>query len=266
MAAVIVLREEDRLTLKDAAGRVAAVLPSDVNGDTVEGWFEEAERWYRLDDPGYFPALVEKARTNTLGADDLVGANISLTNPGGIGTISSVPRLMNGQGTIVATGSIAYPVGLGNVGAAIGAEKVMTMTSTYDHRVIQGAESGQFLKVVEAFLQGEHNFYEQVFEVPVIYEDESSAAFQFENTIVNLLKLPAARELIEPGAVADREAGSRFQLTIWVDDADAVSAELATHGVELLNGPMNREWGVRTASFTDPDGHIWEIAQKLSGS
>jgi lactoylglutathione lyase len=76
----------------------------------------------------------------------------------------------------------------------------------------------------------------------------------------------AARELIEPGRVASGEAGSRFQLTIWVDDADAVSAELAEHGVELLNGPMDREWGVRTASFTDPDGHIWEIAQKLSDS
>jgi catechol 2,3-dioxygenase-like lactoylglutathione lyase family enzyme len=107
------------------------------------------------------------------------------------------------------------------------------------------------------------SFYEKVFALPVIWEDEDSAAFRFENTIVNLLKMAAARELIEPGSVASREAGSRFQLTIWVDDADAVSAELAEHGVELLNGPMDREWGVRTASFTDPDGHIWEIAQKL---
>jgi catechol 2,3-dioxygenase-like lactoylglutathione lyase family enzyme len=107
------------------------------------------------------------------------------------------------------------------------------------------------------------SFYEQVFVLPVIWEDEDSAAFRFENTIVKLLKMAAARELIEPGSVASREAGSRFQLTIWVDDADAVSAELAGHGVELLNGPMDREWGVRTASFTDPDGHIWEIAQKL---
>ena len=107
------------------------------------------------------------------------------------------------------------------------------------------------------------SFYEEVFGLPVIWEDEDSAAFKFENTIVNLLRMPAARELIEPGAVASREAGSRFQLTIWVDDADTVCAELATRGVELLNGPMNREWGVRTASFIDPDGHIWEIAQKL---
>ena len=107
--------------------------------------------------------LVEKARTNTLTADDLTGGNVSLTNPGGIGTVASVPRLMTGQGTIVATGSIAYPVGLERVGESIGAEKVMTMTSTYDHRIIQGAESGRFLQRIEAYLHGESGFYELVF-------------------------------------------------------------------------------------------------------
>ncbi|HXM87227.1 MAG TPA: multifunctional oxoglutarate decarboxylase/oxoglutarate dehydrogenase thiamine pyrophosphate-binding subunit/dihydrolipoyllysine-residue succinyltransferase subunit, partial [Solirubrobacteraceae bacterium] len=110
-----------------------------------------------------YDALVEKARTNTLTADDLQGGNITLTNPGGIGTIASVPRLMTGQGTIVATGSIAYPPGLANIGAMVGAEKVMTMTSTYDHRIIQGAESGRFLKLIEEYLQGEHGFYDGVF-------------------------------------------------------------------------------------------------------
>src|SRR3954447_14091833 len=110
-----------------------------------------------------FDDLINKARENSLTADDLSGANISLTNPGGIGTVASVPRLMVGQGTIVATGSIAYPVGLAAIGDMIGAEKVMTMTSTYDHRVIQGAESGRFLQTVEAYLQGNHGFYEGVF-------------------------------------------------------------------------------------------------------
>ncbi len=110
-----------------------------------------------------YDALVQKARTNTLTADDLAGANITLTNPGGIGTVASVPRLMSGQGTIVATGSIAYPVGLGRLGERIGAEKAMTMTSTYDHRVIQGAESGRFLALIESRLQGERDFYEAVF-------------------------------------------------------------------------------------------------------
>ena len=107
------------------------------------------------------------------------------------------------------------------------------------------------------------SFYEEVFDLSAIYEDEDSAGFKFDNTIINLLGMPAARELIDPEAVASREAGSRFQLTIWVDDTDAVCAELGQRGVMLLNGPMNREWGMRTASFTDPDGHIWEIAQKL---
>jgi 2-oxoglutarate decarboxylase len=110
-----------------------------------------------------YDALVEKARTNTLTADDLQGGNLTLTNPGGIGTIASVPRLMTGQGTIVATGSIAYPQGLANIGQMVGAEKVMTMTSTYDHRIIQGAESGRFLARIEEYLQGERGFYEGVF-------------------------------------------------------------------------------------------------------
>jgi multifunctional 2-oxoglutarate metabolism enzyme len=117
----------------------------------------------RLSFPDFLAAfgdLIDRARENQLTADDLQGANLSLTNPGGIGTIASVPRLMQGQGTIVATGAIGLPPGMAGVA---GAEKVMTMTSTYDHRVIQGAESGQFLQVVEQYLQGEHGFYEQVF-------------------------------------------------------------------------------------------------------
>ena len=117
----------------------------------------------RLSFPEFLDAfgdLITRARDNSLTADDLQGANLSLTNPGGIGTIASVPRLMTGQGTIVATGAIGFPPGMANVA---GAEKVMTMTSTYDHRIIQGAESGQFLQVVEQYLQGEHGFYEQVF-------------------------------------------------------------------------------------------------------
>jgi multifunctional 2-oxoglutarate metabolism enzyme len=112
---------------------------------------------------GAYDGLVEKARTNTLTADDLQGGNVTLTNPGGIGTIASVPRLMTGQGTIVATGSIAYPPGLAQIGAMIGAEKVMTMTSTYDHRIIQGAESGRFLQRIEEYLVGDRGFYEGVF-------------------------------------------------------------------------------------------------------
>jgi catechol 2,3-dioxygenase-like lactoylglutathione lyase family enzyme len=106
-------------------------------------------------------------------------------------------------------------------------------------------------------------FYENVFDVTVINEDDVSVAFKFENTIVNLLEYRAASELIDPALVGTSDAPSRCQLTVWVDDTDAVCAELASRGVGLLNGPINREWGLRTATFSDPDGHIWEVAGKL---
>lgn len=104
-------------------------------------------------------------------------------------------------------------------------------------------------------------FYIEAFGLPVAFEDDDSAAFNFGNTSINLLKITAAPELIQPGVVASREAGSRFVFTIEVDDVDARCAKLAGWGVELLNGPVDRPWGVRTASFSDPGGHIWEIAQ-----
>ena len=99
-------------------------------------------------------------------------------------------------------------------------------------------------------------FYDKVFDVTVLNEDDVSIAYKFEGLTVNLLEYGAARELIAPAPVGTREAPSRFQLTIWVDDTDAVCAELASRGVELLNGPIDRDWGLRTASFTDPDGHL----------
>ena len=103
-------------------------------------------------------------------------------------------------------------------------------------------------------------FYQEVFGLPVIFEDPESAVFNFRNTLINLLKTTAAGRLIEPAAVASREAGARLQFTIRVDDVDAMCAELGSRGVKLLNGPMDRPWGIRTASFRDPAGHIWEIA------
>lgn len=109
-------------------------------------------------------------------------------------------------------------------------------------------------------LAASKEFYATVFGLPVTFEDADSAVFDFGNTVINLLTVSAAHELVDPATVAPREAGSRLQLTIGVDDVDAVCAELATRGVELLNGPVDRPWGIRTASFADPGGHIWEIA------
>ncbi len=114
----------------------------------------------------YYEELITKTRENRLSPDDFAGTNITLTNPGGIGTVASVPRLMTGQGTIIAAGAIAYPPEWAHADPArienLGVSKVMTLTSTYDHRTIQGAESGNFLKQIEGLLFGEGEFYEGV--------------------------------------------------------------------------------------------------------
>ena len=108
-------------------------------------------------------------------------------------------------------------------------------------------------------------FYERAFDVPSVYEDENSVVFKFENTLINLLEQSEAPSLIAPAAVAHADAGSRMQFSIWVDDANAVCDALAAREVVLLNGPIDRPWGMRTACFADPDGHVWEIAQELAG-
>ena len=112
--------------------------------------------------------LIGRVRAGKVGADDLAGATISLTNPGTLGTVQSVPRLMPGQGVIVGVGAIGYPAEWQSadpqVLAELGVSKVVTITSTYDHRIIQGAESGRFLREVHQRLGGEDSFYEQIFE------------------------------------------------------------------------------------------------------
>ncbi len=111
--------------------------------------------------------LVTRARDNKLAADDFAGTTISLTNPGGIGTVHSVPRLTKGQGCIVGVGALEYPAQFKGMSedqlAEQGIGKVLTLTSTYDHRVIQGAGSGEFLKIVEELLLGERDFYVKIF-------------------------------------------------------------------------------------------------------
>src|SRR5207237_8615883 len=103
---------------------------------------------------GAYGALAAARRPDTRGPDDAAGATITLTTPGTVGSVASVPRLMKGQGTIIATGAIRQ----------IGPAKVMTLTSSYDRRVIQGAESGMFLRRIDGLLQGDENFYGGVLE------------------------------------------------------------------------------------------------------
>lgn len=114
-----------------------------------------------------YEELVRKARGAKLTVDDFAGTTISLTNPGGIGTVHSVPRLMQGQGTIIGVGAMDYPAEFAGASdeqlARMGVSKVLTITSTYDHRIIQGAQSGEFLKILSGKLLGLDGFYDRVF-------------------------------------------------------------------------------------------------------
>lgn len=107
------------------------------------------------------------------------------------------------------------------------------------------------------------SFYQAVFTPEIVYEDEVSTVLKFAGTMVNLLKSTEAPELVAPSTVAQSSSGARILLTIKVDDADAACNALRRRGVTLLNGPVDRPWGRRTAAFSDPSGHIWEIAQEL---
>ena len=106
-------------------------------------------------------------------------------------------------------------------------------------------------------------WYERAFELTVLFEDDESVSFRLDNTIINFLVITDAPNLVGPAPVAPSGSGARAQLTIWVDDADAVCAQLAERGVVLINGPIDRPWGQRTACLADPDGHLWEIAQTI---
>jgi catechol 2,3-dioxygenase-like lactoylglutathione lyase family enzyme len=106
-------------------------------------------------------------------------------------------------------------------------------------------------------------FYRDALGLQSIYDDANSTVFDFGNTVVNVLDASEAPELVEPAVVAPPDAGARQLLSIWVDDVDAVCAELTRRGVELVNGPVDRPWGKRTASFADPAGNLWEVAQDI---
>jgi 2-oxoglutarate dehydrogenase E1 component len=141
-----------------------------------------------LEFSGYMAAfddLVARARTNKLTPADFQGTSISLTNPGTVGTMSSSPRLMTGQGAIIAVGAMDYPAEYRGVApeaiAELGISKVMSVTSTYDHRIIQGAESGAFLGTLQSLLDGGDCFYEEIFAAlavpypPVVWATEKAS-------------------------------------------------------------------------------------------
>jgi 2-oxoglutarate decarboxylase len=186
-----------------------------------------------------FEELIAKTRENKLTADDFLGTNISLTNPGGVGTVASVPRLLSGQSAIIATGSIAYPPEWLHASPErlkqLGVSKVMTMTSTYDHRVIQGAESGAFLKRVEQLLQGEDGFYERVAADLGIdaagvtnAHPASASAPPLATGVAGTVVAPSAEPSTAPGEV-DEELLQAVQAATSVLKAYRTHGHLAAH-------------------------------------
>lgn len=112
-------------------------------------------------------------------------------------------------------------------------------------------------------LAAARTFYQNVFALPIAFEDPVSTVFNFKDTMINLLDVSEAPGLVNPAAVGSPTGGARSVFTLDVENVDAKCLELAALGVRLINGPMDRPWGIRTASFADPAGNIWEIAHSL---
>src|SRR6218665_274145 len=202
--------------------------------------------------------LVQRARANKLTADDFQGATVSLTNPGGIGTEHSIPRLMRGQGCIIGAGALEYPAEFQGssertlAGLAIG--KTITLTSTYDHRVIQGAGSGAFLKIVHELLIGQHGFYEQLFAaLRLPYEPIHWAPDISVDIATAVDKTARVQELIDAFRV-------RGHLMADIDPLEYVQRshpdlDIASHGLTFWD--LDREFvtgglsGTRTALLRD---------------
>jgi lactoylglutathione lyase len=131
----------------------------------------------------------------------------------------------------------------------------------------QWSEAPKDIRAITLFvddLGAAKQFYQDAFGLPVHWEDGNSAVFRFGSVLINLLDVAAAGGLLAPASAGTKGTAPRSQMTIGVSDVDAACAELHERGVALLNGPMNRPWGVRTAAFADPSGHVWELAQDLS--
>ncbi len=130
--------------------------------------------------------------------------------------------------------------------------------------MIKGLNAIEVITIFAEDLLATKAFYAGVFGLAVVYEDDVSAVFKFDHLLLNVLLVSEAPQLVEPVRVAAAGTGVRFMPTIQVVDADETCVELARYGVVLLNGPVDRPWGRRTAAFCDPAGNVWEIAQDLA--
>ncbi len=239
-----------------------------------------------------YDEIIRKARTNKLTVADFQGATISLTNPGGIGTVMSNPRLMKGQGVIVGVGAIDYPAEYQGADertlAELGVSKVVTITSTYDHRIIQGAESGLFLKRVHELLLGEHGFYDQVLKslgVPYVaaqWKQDHSPVHAINREEVLLQKQLAVATLIRVHRVRghliadldplrwkepqmhDELDPLTYGLTIWDLDREFLTGGLAGYDklplseiLRILRDAYCRTMGIEYMHIQDTEEQRW---------
>ena len=245
-----------------------------------------------------YEELVRKVHNATFGADDFVGATCSLTNPGTLGTVQSVPRLMPGQGAIFGVGALAWPAGFEAADPAalaeLGVGKVLTLTSTYDHRIIQGAESGLFLKYVAECLTGAHDFYDRIFEsLGIPYEPARWSKDLRTSSSVNdhdlILKQIRVQELInmfrvrghlnahldplntEPPALHPELDLAAYGLSIWdlqrtfVVDGLAGKSEATLEAIlAILREAYCRTTGIEYGHIMDPEQKRW-IQQRVEG-
>ncbi len=253
-----------------------------------------------------YEALIVKARDNKLTVDDMTGATVSLTNVGTLGTVQSVPRLMPGQGAIIGVGRIGYPTEFQaadpKVLARLGLSKILAITSTYDHRIIQGAESGLFLKQVHEFLMGEKGFYANLFEdfgVPyeavkwlpdsgAMAEDDADSAMSKQmavNTLINQYRV-RGHLIANTNPLAENETKhhdeldpASFGLTIWDLDRefltglrDGVYASVGGETrkmalgeiLSILRDAYSRTIGVEYMHIADPGEKRW-IQEQVEG-
>ncbi|GAA2175258.1 multifunctional oxoglutarate decarboxylase/oxoglutarate dehydrogenase thiamine pyrophosphate-binding subunit/dihydrolipoyllysine-residue succinyltransferase subunit [Arthrobacter parietis] len=196
-----------------------------------------SEFWHSYED------LVKRARGGKLGADDYAGTTVSLTNPGGIGTVHSVPRLSKGQACIIGAGALEYPAAFQGASEKTLAQhaisKTITLTSTYDHRVIQGAGSGEFLRIVHQLLLGEQNFYDEIFEaLRIPYEPVRWSADIQVDPMDEINKVARIQQLIH----AYRVRGHLMADTNPLEYVQRKHADLdvRTHGLTLWD--LDREW------------------------
>lgn len=239
-----------------------------------------------------YESIVQKGRDGTLELDDFMGTTITLTNPGTIGTVASVPRLMKGQGTIIATGSINYPGAYLGMNSEmlneLGISKVMQMTSTYDHRIIQGAESGLFLAKMQELLTGAYGFYEDIFRAlklpyrPLEWKRDTHhsrlglsgthEAIMLQQKVLRMINSFRVRGHLqadinplgdEGGYHADLDPAT-YDLTIWDFDrkfmtgglADMEEADLRTI-LSVLRDTYTQRIGVEYMHIQDWDQKYW---------